>query len=168
MNHKQRGVIMNSKFANIPIPSGNEVYWEPWVDAYDNEEVERTKQLFEDEFNKQMEMIEGEFEEDSENSPEFGDEISMFEKPIKTIITPFGVLPLTEHSLASNYFKFWIGHTNFKVLKTHASVIESCDGVESLDILTPYRFRIAAGKLFRDRDVMYNVRKALLKVVAND
>lgn len=159
-----------SKFDNVPIPSGNEVYWEPWVDAYDNEEVASAKKLFEQEFDRQMEQIakeEGFDEEDEDMDIDYGDSISMFEKPIKTIITPFGVLPLTETSLASTHFKFWIGHTNFKLLKSHYGVIEACDGVESLDILTPYRFRIAAGKLFRDRDVMHNVRKALLKVIAD-
>lgn len=161
---------MNKNFENVPIPSEHDVYWEPWVDAYDNEEVASAKKMFEEEFDKQMEMIakeEGFEDEDEDIDIDYGDSISMFEKPIKTIMTPFGVLPLTETSLASNHFKFWIGHTNFKLLNSHQEVIEGCDGVETLDILTPYRFRIAAAKLFRDRDVMHNVRKALLNVIAD-
>ena len=83
-------------------------------------------------------------------------------KSIKTIMTPFGMMPLTEQSLASNYFKFWTGHTNFKLLKSHINTISMVDGVETIDVLTPYRFRIAVAKLFIDRNVMASVRNALL------
>jgi hypothetical protein len=82
---------------------------------------------------------------------------------IKTIMTPFGMMPLTEQSLASNHFKFWVGHTNFKLLKKHSKIIGSVEGIESVDILTPYRFRISVAKLFVDRDAMAKVRKALLE-----
>lgn len=159
-----------SKFENVPVPSGNDVYWEPWVDAYDNEELTNAKMLFEQEFNRQMEMLDGDGafeEEDGEDgeSLEYGDAVSMFEKPIKTIITPFGVLPLTDTSLASSHFKFWVGHTNFKITNSLVDVIEKCDGVESLDTLTPYRFRIAIGKLFRDRDVMHRIKEELIRSI---
>ena len=82
---------------------------------------------------------------------------------IKTIMTPFGMMPLTEQSLASNHFKFWVGHTNFKLLKKHSKIIGSVEGIESVDILTPYRFRISVAKLFVDRDAMAKVRKVLLE-----
>ena len=82
---------------------------------------------------------------------------------IKTVFTPFGMLPLTEQSLASTHFKFWVGHTNFKLIRSFYSVIGRVKGVEAIDIFTPYRFRIAIGKLFRDRDVMSGVRKKMLE-----
>lgn len=161
-----------SKFDNVPIPEGNDVYWEPWIDAYDNDEINSAKMLYEQQFQEYLEdMLEGkeEFVEEDEAQPpqeqvDLGDELSMFEKPIKTIITPFGVLPLTETSLASTHFKFWVGHTNFKILDSYIELIEACPGVETIDVLTPYRFRIAIGKLFRDRDVMHAVKKALVNV----
>ena len=78
-------------------------------------------------------------------------------------MTPFGMMPLTAQSLASNHFKFWVGHTNFKLLKKHSKIIGSVEGIESVDILTPYRFRISVAKLFVDRDAMAKVRKALLE-----
>lgn len=84
---------------------------------------------------------------------------------IKTIMTPFGMMPLTEQSLASSHFKFWVGHTNFKLLKGHCKTIGSVEGIETMDILTPYRFRIAVAKLFVDREVMSEVRKSLLETV---
>lgn len=81
---------------------------------------------------------------------------------IQTIFTPFGVMPLTEQSLASSYFKFWVGHTNFKITTSFHKIISDIDGVETLDIFSPYRFRISVAKLFRDRDVMSNIRKSMV------
>ena len=134
----------------IPIPRGYNVYWEKWVDAYESD-------------------IEGEFEEKTVEKDEMGlffegvsEEEPQNIKSIQTIFTPFGVLPLTEHSLASTYFKFWVGHTNFKITTAFHSLISKVEGVESLDIFTPYRFRIAVGKLFRDRDVMSNIKDVMV------
>jgi hypothetical protein len=161
-----RGVDM-SKFDEIQIPEDNEVYWEPWIDAYDNDSVNSAKSLFQQQLEDMLIQRDEEADEIEEDELSLEDEISMFEKPIKTIITPFGVLPLTEESLASSHFKFWVGHSNFKILKNYIKVIENCKGVESVDILTPYRFRIAVGKLFRDRSVMSDVRGVLLDIVNN-
>jgi len=93
------------------------------------------------------------------------EELQSFAKPVQTILTPFGILPLTEQTLASTHFKFWVGHSNFKLLDSYYESIEMCAGVESVDILTPYRFRIAIGKLFKDRDVMGSVRDTLVGLV---
>lgn len=135
---------------NIPIPSGYDVYWEKWIDAYqtDIETDLEDKRMEKDEFGL---FFEGVPEEDPESI-----------KSIQTIFTPFGVLPLTEHSLASTYFKFWVGHSNFKITVSTNALISKVEGVESLDIFTPYRFRIAVGKLFRDRDVMSKIKDVMV------
>ena len=137
-------------------PQDYEVYWEKWVDVYQEEidEIDQALSEFEDlqdlEYDIDPEMIEK--LESMANMPS-----------IKTIMTPFGMMPLTEQSLASNHFKFWVGHTNFKLLKKHSKIIGSVEGIESVDILTPYRFRISVAKLFVDRDAMAKVRKVLLE-----
>ena len=91
---------------------------------------------------------------------------------IRSIMTPFGILPLTEQSLASRHFKFWVGHTNFMLgdgyktgTEEFEALIGSVLGVEAVDILTSYRFRIAIGKMFKDRDVMDNVKKRLVAFI---
>lgn len=157
---------------NIPTPKGYNIYWEKWVDAYSNDSISNFKSYWEqvllEELQKQ-EMTEEEMaisEEIQGASAE--DSIDIFEKPIKTIMTPFGILPLTEQSLASSHFKFWVGHTNFKLFEDYLKVIESCDGVESVNIFTPYRFRISVGKMFKDRDVMNNIRGKLLEIVVQN
>ena len=139
-------------------PQDYEVYWEKWVDAYQSEidEIDQALEEFED--------LQGlEYDIDPETMEKLE---AMSNMPaIKTIMTPFGMMPLTEQSLASNHFKFWVGHTNFKLLNAHRKTIGSVAGIETMDILTPYRFRIAVAKLFVDREVMSQVRKALLETV---
>ena len=83
-------------------------------------------------------------------------------------MTPFGVLPLTEQAMASKSFKFWVGHANFKLTKTFYQIIGEHPGIETLDILTPYRFRIAVGQMFVDRDVMTSVRDKMVQYVATN
>ena len=139
-------------------PKDYEVYWEKWVDVYQDEidEIDQAIEEFEDLANLGYEI-----------DPETMDKLEEISSApsIKTIMTPFGIMPLTEQSLASNHFKFWVGHTNFKILKGHCKTIGSVAGIETIDILTPYRFRIAVAKLFVDREVMSEVRKSLLSTV---
>ena len=85
---------------------------------------------------------------------------------IRSIITPFGVLPITEKTRASKYFKLWVGHSNFKLTEDFYKIIGDTAGVEALDILTPYRFRIAIGKMFVDRDVMKAVRDCMVEHIS--
>ncbi len=138
-------------------PKDYDVYWEKWVDAYEQELEEEASII------DQLKSMDLEFSEEEESLyKELSEEDMTGFKSIKTIMTPFGMMPLTEQSLASNYFKFWTGHTNFKLLKSHINTISMVDGVETIDVLTPYRFRIAVAKLFIDRNVMASVRNALL------
>lgn len=147
---------------NIPIPSGNDVYWERWVDAYDYEDegLDLTFNNLEEQADNQDYLTEQEQEELLREMQSLN--------TIKTIFTPFGIMPLTEHSLASKHFKLWVGHVNFKLTNKFYDVIGDVTGVESVDILTPYRFRMAVGKMFRDRDVMAKVKKAMLKELRSE
>jgi hypothetical protein len=143
---------MRQNMKDIPTPSGYDVYWEKWVDAYE-EQAAILEQLAVEEEEEEL----YEEEEIVEKLPSLNH--------IKTIMTPFGIMPLTEHSLASQHFKFWVGHSNFKLTDRVYQVVGNTKGVETLDILTPYRFRIAIGKMFVDRDVMSTVRTNLLEYI---
>jgi len=137
---------------NVPSPSGYDVYWEKWIDAYSPEveiDIPEPPEEF-SEFSEGPEALS--FEE------ELGAEFKKL-KNIQTIFTPFGILPLTEQSLASTYFKFWVGHTNFRITPSFYNIISKVEGVESIDIFTPYRFRIGIATLFKDRTVMAQIRK---------
>ena len=135
---------------DIPTPSGNEVYWEKCIDAYE----------------EHTEDIDIEEEETGYEEEMFAEKLPLMNH-IKSIMTPFGIMPLTEQSLASQHFKFWGGHSNFKLTDNVYKVVGNTPGVETLDILTPYRFRIAIGKMFVDRDVMSTVRNNLLEYISD-
>ena len=139
-----------------PVPNGHEVYWEKWVDAYD--------QKLEVQLPPEIEEYEEYEEYDIEEKKALEEEMNGLQS-IKTIFTPFGIMPLTEQSLASRHFKFWVGHTNFQLTKSFYKIVSNVKGVEAIDILTPYRFRIAVGQMFQDRNVMSKVRNKMLEHV---
>ena len=141
--------------SDVPTPTGYDVYWEKWVDAFEAEENEMAEEMYEGEdFDEYEESLME--QEIMKHSPSH----------IRTIITPFGVLPITEKTRASNYFKLWVGHSNFKLTEDFYKIIGESSGGEALDILTPYRFRIAIGKMFVDRDVMKTVRDCMVEHIS--
>jgi len=149
---------------NVPTPTGFDVYWEAWVDAYDNDDLTNAKNTLDEEPGLDTDEFANSYQDPSHED----DDLAFFSQRIQTILTPFGILPLTEHSLASRHFKFWVGHTNFKLWDHYYPIMGDILGVEAVDILTPLRFRIAVGKLFQDRDVMDKIRTKLLEVVNNE
>ena len=138
--------------SDFPAPAGYDVYWEKWIDAFEAEEAEIIEEM------KEV--------EDFEDYEEALDQDMIKHSHIRTIITPFGVLPITEKTRASNHFKLWVGHSNFKLTEDFYKIIGGSSGVEALDILTPYRFRIAIGKMFVDRDVMKTVRDCMVEHIS--
>lgn len=74
---------------------------------------------------------------------------------------PQGLVPLYEGTMPSRYWNFWIGHTNFPINKPESIALEKTPGVESLDIFTPYRFRVGIGMMFKQDEVKKGVEKAL-------
>ena len=139
--------------SSLPSPTGYDVYWEKWIDAFE-EDAEAQLEDHEEE------ALEGGFFDEESFSEEeaFKESISH----IQSIITPFGIMPITEQNRASTYFKLWVGHCNFKLTEDFYKIIGREGGVEALDILTPYRFRIAVGKMFVDRNVMKAVRDKMV------
>ena len=139
---------------DIPTPSGYDVYWEKWIDAFEEEEdsdidIDEEMNNVEELFTNEESLLEQE-------------QLLKHTSHIRSIVTPFGILPLTEETKASNRFKLWVGHSNFKLTEDFYKVIGQQPGVEALDILTPYRFRIAVGKMFVDRDVMTTLRDTMV------
>jgi ATP-dependent protease ClpP protease subunit len=129
---------------NLPAPTGLDIYWEPWVDAYNNDDTEDLHSQLSSE------------DEDDDLSFEFGDsDVKEFSRPIKTIMTPFGILPLTEQSLASNHFKFWVGHCNFKLKNRHYKIIDGCEGV-AINMSLKNRDRVSKGYIV-DEMQRYNI-----------
>jgi hypothetical protein len=88
-------------------------------------------------------------------------------QPMRAISTPMGLIPYTENTACSKIFNFWVGHTNFNLTSHVVEIIEDTDGVETLDIFTRYRFRIAIGKNFDDARVMKAINDQVYKYLGN-
>lgn len=58
-------------------------------------------------------------------------------------------------------FNFWLGHTDEKITKRIFNIIDNCDGVEILNLISQYRFVIAIGHCFDERDVKKTIEVAL-------
>jgi hypothetical protein len=80
-------------------------------------------------------------------------------KKIKSnvISTPFGIIPINENTASGEIFNFWTGHANFAITREIADIIEETEGIETFNVFTKYRFRIAVGKAFIDSIIMRNI-----------
>lgn len=129
----------------------NLIIWQKWMDPFgedDDTEIQDIEPTFFDEDNTIDE------EEDKKIKKDLK---SIKNNSIRVMSTPMGIIPVTENTASSKIFNFWVGHTNFNISKKIAQIIEDTDGVETLDIFTRYRFRIAIGKVFTDSSVMKNI-----------
>tara|TARA_R100000278_G_scaffold21479_1_gene20360 strand:+ start:2274 stop:2693 length:420 start_codon:yes stop_codon:yes gene_type:complete len=130
----------------------NKIIWEKWVDPYLPENVESQWPDYEESQDRQEDAEDA---EDNDNEPEIKRHL------MYAISSPMGIIPYNEYSAPSKVFNFWVGHTNFNITQPVANIIESTEGIEILDIFTRYRFRIAIGKNFKDRNVMNTVNKLI-------
>jgi len=135
----------------------HKILWEKWVNPYE---------ISLEDGNLLENIDSNEFDEESpweEYADDLEEDVAKFQiqKQTKAIITPMGMIPINEKTACTKTFKFWIGHTNFSISANHQDIIESTEGVEILDIFTRYRFRIAIGKAFQDRDVMQAIQDNL-------
>lgn len=88
-------------------------------------------------------------------------EIVEQQTPVKLIATEIGLFPMTEHTMPHKLFNLFIGHTNFPLTKTMCDKVAKVLGVEIYMTLSPYRFKIAVGKMFQEKDVMEEIKKVL-------
>ena len=130
----------------------NKIIWEKWEDPYLPENVESQWPDYEESQHRQEDVEDA---EDNDNEPEIKRHL------MYAISSPMGIIPYNEYSAPSKVFNFWVGHTNFNITQPVANIIESTEGIEILDIFTRYRFRIAIGKNFKDRNVMNTVNKLI-------
>ena len=150
------------------------IVWEKWMDPYgeniENEEWPGAFGTFESDavLEKIKQMEENGSSEEDWNELEY----DMMEgkadipqpipsKPMKLLATPMGVVPLTEYSTPSRVFNFWVAHSNFRITKEIQDLLDNTDGVEILDVFTPYRWRIAIGKAFNSQEVKENIMRNL-------
>jgi len=118
------------------------IVWEKWVDPLGGEEdISSINRSYSDE----------------------EDQAIIKTKPIRMLMTPMGMIPYNENTASSSIFNFWVGHANFDISENICSLIEEADGVETLDIFTRYRFRVAFGKVFDDGEAMRNINNIIYR-----
>jgi hypothetical protein len=134
----------------------NIIIWEKWRDpflGYDENDIDIEAEpmpKFLDDASEDVEENEGEEEDIVKSS-----------KPVRVIATPMGLIPYNEYTASGKIFNFWTGHTNFNITKHVAKIIETTNGIETLDIFTRYRFRIGIGKAFEDRIIMKSIENRI-------
>lgn len=121
------------------------IIWERWIDPF----------------------LENEDEVDYEDTLTYQDIENGVEKfkanrPIAIIASPIvGTVPIMPHAVPSKTFDFWIGHTNFDITPLEKAILEEIEGVETLDIVTRYRFRVSVGKAFKSDEVKSTIQQIL-------
>jgi hypothetical protein len=139
--------------------SQNLIIWQKWVDPFGLDDIEELEDFLEEE-DKFLSYEDKEEEEDKTIESPLKSKTT---KQIRVIATPMGIIPFNENTASGKIFNFWIGHTTFDITKNIADIIETTSGVETLDIFTRYRFRIAVGKAFSDSEVMRDINNKIYK-----
>lgn len=145
------------------------IIWEKWYDPYGLDD-----QIFpESDLDSEYDYSETELNDiDSEKIVEAMEEIEdikdkKYKGEIKVITTPMGIIPLNDNTASNKIFNFWTGHSNFDITANILRIIEDTEGVETLDVFTRYRFRIAVGKAFDDSIVMRNINKKIYRELSD-
>ena len=156
-----------------------QIGWEKWRDPYGSDIMDtewpgafgtfETDELIRKAVNGQLPKdIEEIMEEEEEEvwNDEIEDELEESPIDIKQVkmgimATPMGIIPITEHTAAGQVFNFWTAHTNFRMTQNILNIVDQTDGIESVDLFTPYRWRIAIGKVFDSSTVKNNVMRNL-------
>ena len=140
------------------------IYWEKWLDTFgknaDSVKWPTWDQTPSDEDIEDSTSLKDEYFDGDDNElemPPSKDEM------FRGLVTPQGILPLTEVTHFSKVFNLWVGHTNFSITEEIQDAISNTDGVEIWTQFSPYRFRIAIARLFRSDQVkalvLENVRR---------
>jgi len=115
--------------------------WEKWENVYEDDEEDVVD---DDVYNEEM----------AEEDMEYQRQILVFNQP-----------EYESQIDISKLFNFWVCHCNFNIDEDCVSIIEECAGVETLEIITRYRFRIAVGKVFQDREVMGEITEKITEYI---
>lgn len=129
------------------------IMWKKWIDPFDQEDEFGIEDEDEDE---ETEIAYRDSYEEMEQKHEVGQR-----KPTKpgrpvgpVLVGPLGVIPINESNQPSKVFNFWMGHANFDIGEEEKNIIEATPGVETLDVFTRYRIRLAVGLAFDEEEVL--------------
>ena len=144
------------------------IHWEKWVDPFgaDTKQMEWPGAFGDFETDEAVRTRKGDeigYDNIDDDEEEGFDLIKTDKRPtgFGIITTPMGIIPVTEHTNPTKIFNFWTMHTNFRITRDIQNIIDHTEGVECLDVFTPYRWRIAIGKAFKTNDVKLTLQENL-------
>jgi len=80
-------------------------------------------------------------------------------KKHRVLISDHGVIPLVGPRALMDIMNFWQGHTSFNISYPICEIVSETLGVESFEVMSPLRMRIAVGKLFKPSEVFSSISK---------
>lgn len=137
------------------------IVWQKWIDPF-GKDLDQSRWTDYENENPDIDFHRNE-DSDTEDRPIY----KQAGETIKVIASPMGIIPYNEHTASGKIFNFWTGHTNFDITKDIMDTLESVAGVETLDVFTRYRFRVAIGKCFDEALVMNTINKTIYKFLDN-
>lgn len=126
--------------------SEKKILWLKWSDPLAHM-IDKAKEM-EDSYE---EAARNSFLDENENFHKFNEDVRGSMGP--SIIGPHGIIPLQECNLPGRLFNFWMGHTNFDITGDVLNKLSMIPGVETVDVITRYRFRLGIGKVFDANEV---------------
>lgn len=144
------------------------IIFEKWVDPYgaDNEDMAWPGAFGTMESDNKNDDNDSNLFDDNEDFLEEDENVDLMKmmkqtKPMQHLITPMGLIPITEWSSPGSLFNLWTAHTNFRMTKNIKRIVNATEGIETLDVFTPYRWRFAIGKAFDSVEVKQTLLKNL-------
>lgn len=143
------------------------IVWQKWLDPFDEKGAENSLNLANEHeyFPPEPKNMSGDLFEEERSLLDEERVMHQLQQAqrMNVIMTPMGMVPITEYNKPSANFNFWVFHTNFNVSPKVIKAIKTTVGVETLDIFTRYRGRIGIGQSFKSETVKLNVQKAAIR-----
>lgn len=144
------------------------IKWEEWRDPF-GRDIDKSDDWPEIERNFKEKNVELFSDEDVDISPDdMVHPLDPKNRPIHIVATPMGIVPMTDNTMPSKVFNFWVGHTNFTITPQIEDVIKKVDGVEVLRVMSRYRLQLGVGKLFQEMEVFKCIENAVKDAISTN
>ena len=78
--------------------------------------------------------------------------------------TPMGFMPINLYNSPTKEFNLWMMHCDFYVTQEIKDIVnDEIEGIESINVVSPYRILIGIGIAFNERQVKLNIENRLNK-----
>lgn len=128
--------------------------WEKWIDPL-NFDID-----LDDDDDDDDDEVKNDYTEREKKKYGQGHKARMRHLPVMQ--TRNGPMPMHEYTRPGYLYNFWVGHSNWPLTKKNVADLDKILGVESLDVFSPYRFRIAVGKMFTFADVRWRIHNIIV------